>query len=136
MLTLQGFPFFCPCSSEFPHLHLCTLKLCPLFITQLTCPLCVSKARLEFKVGIRVDVQTQRKAYVAWDSGKRLSTWANGKASGQLPTLHFWSSVSEGLCKCSTNLSPILRLHIICHCYPHCLTRCYMVMKEDKRERD
>ena len=60
-------------------------------IAQLTCHLYLSESRLEFKVEIRVDVQTQWRAFVVRDSGRRLSTWADDKAPGRCP--HFISGL-------------------------------------------
>lgn len=75
-----------PCGSPAPasqnaHACPCAHSDCALYNPDLVPPR-LSKARLEFKVGIRVDVQTQWKTHVVRDSGRRLSTWANGEASG------------------------------------------------------
>lgn len=87
-------------------------------ITQLWCCLCLSKARPEFRMGTQVDVQSQWKTHVVRDSGRWLSTRANGQDSGLVPTLHFWSLVPEKSGWCSMNLNPTLRSCIIHHCCP------------------
>lgn len=62
-----------------PPLH---TQIVPFPYDPLTGYHCLSTARLECQVGVRAEVQTQRKAYAARDSGKMFSTWANGEASG------------------------------------------------------
>lgn len=58
----------------------------PMPVTWLTCHLSLFSASLELKLGAGADAQTQRKAPVARDSVKRISTWANGQASAQGPS--------------------------------------------------
>lgn len=58
----------------------------PMPVTWLTCHPSLSSASLELKLGAGTDAQTQRKAPVARDSGKGISTWANREASAQGPS--------------------------------------------------
>lgn len=128
VLTFQWHFLWVSCSSECPWLH-----LCPFSMAQLIGHLCLSTARMEFKVERRADRQIQRKTSAARDSGRGSAPGLPVRPLVGPPMLHFWPPQPAELCWHSESYW-LLTYHMPTAIHTTSI-RGFRVMEEDKRER-